>query len=265
MRDNPTPEDTDAESQCIGAPSQFVPEEQLEKLENVAGSQRSQRDIAIEHTRTVLLRLLQTVYHALSALQLLPPDEPVPAAAGGAQPPPAAAAAPLGPRELRQLARVLLATLPAIAINRIGNTATPSAMCDLDPAGYGLLVCTCVSCREAATWQSALWRHIAFLARLLLLLLSGQSTWCLVSQPTSPAVLSSNQHERRCRYEAVAHVLHCLPTSAFAEFCQAHANALFEALVEDPSLKDTLAQVLHSHAECLIVTTASPCAQLPVL
>lgn len=90
------------ERQHLGAASQWVAE--VHTLENAGASARSARDTALDTSRMVILRLLQSIYHTLLAMQLLwakSKKAPV-----------------FSPLELRHLARAMLTTLPVLAIGR---------------------------------------------------------------------------------------------------------------------------------------------------
>jgi hypothetical protein len=121
-----------ATPRTIGAPSQWVAE--VQSIENAAVPTRSAMDTSLETSRIIILRLLQSVYHTLLAMQLLwtkSKSSPV-----------------FSPLELRHLTRVILCTLPALALGRAGlPPGAQSNLCALKAVDMTPRTeCTCTLC-----------------------------------------------------------------------------------------------------------------------
>jgi hypothetical protein len=96
---------------AIGARSQWV--SAVEAIEKPATSSRTPLDASLETSRAIVLRLLQSIYHTLLAVQLLWAKQ--------------LAGPVFTPLELRHLARAMLATLPVLSLWRAGLPPTSSS------------------------------------------------------------------------------------------------------------------------------------------
>ena len=128
----------------IGAASQWVPEDRIERIETPSASTRTPLESALDSNRALVLRLLQSIYHTLLAIQLLWSKN--------------MSGSVFNPLELRHLARVMLAALPVLALGRMGSvSSSQNNLC--------ASVSTCTSMYVPATSNASDSYHTHFSSR----------------------------------------------------------------------------------------------------